>query len=179
MSKTTFIYALCEPASRVVRYIGKSDFPQRRFSNHLSRSARRQSHLGCWLRSILSRGELPSIVILREVPVETWQAEEALYIKAARVLGLNLVNATDGGEGCSGRSPSAETRSKMRAAKLGKKLSAAHCANMSIALKGRTTSPTSLAKLLVSNRGRRHSLVSRQNMSAAKLRRHQVQTVSI
>lgn len=117
--KTTFIYALCEPGTRTVRYIGKANSPPARFKQHLrpSGSIKGQTPLGEWFRSLKERSAIPSLVLLREVLVEEWEIEEAQYIKAARLLGMNLVNSTDGGEGV--QNPAPEIRQKLSARKLG------------------------------------------------------------
>lgn len=170
----TFIYALCEPGTRTVRYIGKANDPERRLKRHLSSSSKRQNHLGCWLRSIGDAA--PNLMILREVPSDTWQEEEARYIRAARALGLNLVNATDGGDGRNGGIPSPETRLKLRTAKLGKKLSSVHRTNMSAALTGRKLSPSHVAKTSAGHRGKQRSLAACANMRTAKLGSRHSQT---
>lgn len=116
--KTTFIYALCEPGTRTVRYIGKADAPEKRLQRHLRyNSIRTETHLGRWLRSLVSSGKIPALIILAEVPRASWQEEEIRYIRSARVLGLNLTNGTGGGEG--GLNPSPETIRHMRESHLG------------------------------------------------------------
>lgn len=99
MSKTTFIYALCEPGTRTVRYIGKSDTPESRLKTHVRVSATRNTHLGHWLTRVLRSKKVPNLVILAKVPKCSWEQEERLYIANARMLGMNLVNTCEGGEG--------------------------------------------------------------------------------
>lgn len=98
-TKTTFIYALCEPGTRTVRYIGKTNNPRKRFKQHLKDSTKVFTHLGNWLRFLVSRSETPELVILREVPFDQWEIAEERYIRLARGCGMSLVNSTDGGEG--------------------------------------------------------------------------------
>jgi hypothetical protein len=97
--RTVFIYALCEPASSVIRYIGKTVDLKRRMREHRkpSRIAYR-THLYCWLRSL---GEVPPrVVVLQEVPESESCAAEKLDIRVARnFLQCDLVNSTDGGDG--------------------------------------------------------------------------------
>lgn len=116
---TTFIYALCEPDSptRTVRYIGKANNPKRRLQNHLSGAKRGiNTHRHAWLRSLIARETVPVIVVLRKVLFSEWQEWERRYIQAARILGMDLTNTTDGGEGVmDGRKHTSETRAKMRA----------------------------------------------------------------
>lgn len=92
------IYALCEPGTRTVRYIGKTRSPQQRLKEHLRISSHLKTHLGNWLRSLA--GEVPNLVTLREVPESEGTAAEIKYIRIAREsLGMDLVNSTDGGDG--------------------------------------------------------------------------------
>jgi len=157
--ETTFIYALCEPGTRTVRYIGKANDPKRRFINHLSDSVKAKTYLGNWLRSLY---EKPSLVILCEVPVDQHQIEEMRYISAARMLGMNLVNSTDGGEGI--HNPSAETRAKMSANVKGEK-------NPTFGKKpwnfGEKTSPETKAKLSAARLGKRPSSETCAKISTA------------
>lgn len=116
---TAFIYALCEPDTRKVRYIGKANNPLKRLSLHLSVSVKLDTHLGHWLSKLRESGRKPILSVLREVPEEIWQEEEIGYIRQARELGMNLVNGNDGGLG--GHNPSPETREKKRIASSGER----------------------------------------------------------
>lgn len=96
---TTFIYALCEPGTRTVKYIGKtSKTAQKRLARHLKESIKLDTHLGFWLRKVVSCGEVPNLIVLREVPGDGSDAE-IRCIRICRRLGIRLVNSTDGGEG--------------------------------------------------------------------------------
>lgn len=173
--KTTFIYALCEPGTRTVRYIGKADKLKKRFQEHLRTSVKYRSHLGNWLRSLISRGEKPSLVSLREVPFTQWAIAEERYIRLARGCGMNLVNETDGGEGMS--NPSPEVLEKLSAARqgeknpmFGKKFTPEHCANISRGLLGKSPPPfttehcENIRKGLL---GKEHTLERRARISVA------------
>lgn len=126
----TFIYALCEPGTRTVRYIGKTRYKTRRYQDHLKVSSKKKSHLGNWLRSLTLP---PEFVILRETESNGCQ-EEIRYIDIARRLRIQLVNATDGGEGIT---MTPETRAKISAAQKGKKLSLETRSRMSISKTGK------------------------------------------
>lgn len=110
MPDTTFIYALCEPGTRIVRYIGKSDNPKKRLGAHVRVSSEFTRHLGRWLKRLARSKQVPNLVILAEVPRRSWESEERRYIAAARMLGMDLVNSTDGGEGVT---MTPETRKKI------------------------------------------------------------------
>lgn len=152
MVKTTFIYALKELApgefqSSTIRYVGKANDPYRRFEEHCW--SRCTSHLGNWVRSLSGRGCSLQLEILDEVPESQWQFWEREYIRVFRVLGFNLVNGTDGGEGIS--NPSSETRGKMSAAKAGKPLTGEHRRNIGLAVLGRKASPSTREKISRAN----------------------------
>lgn len=132
MMETTFIYALCEPDTRTIRYIGKADNPEKRLRAHVKR-AEGPTHKNNWLCSILAASQSPKLVILREVPQTEWQEWEQRYIQAARCLGMDLTNSTDGGE----NPPSVK----------GKKLTPSHRAKISAAHKGKTFSLASRKKM--------------------------------
>lgn len=140
---TTFIYALCEPGTRIIRYIGKSIRPEKRFVEHAKRSSKQNTYLGNWLRAALTRGEIPNMVILREVPGDGGSTAEIKYIRIARdSLGVRLVNGTDGGDGLN--NPPPETREKIAAAQRGLKrgpLSPGHRTKISVQKRGESLVP--------------------------------------
>lgn len=105
MTKTIAIYALCEPGTRTIRYIGKTadKNPIWRFNRHLKHSVRLITHLGRWLRTVISEGKIPNFVLLSTVPFSDGGNEERRFIHYARMLGFRLTNATDGGDGASPR----------------------------------------------------------------------------
>ncbi len=94
-------------------YIGKG-FGKR---SHEFTSGRTSHH-----RNIVAKHGRENIIV--EVMPCRSEAEaflrEQLAIKALRRAGVKLVNITDGGEGCSGRPVSAETRAKIAASNRGK-----------------------------------------------------------
>lgn len=150
---TTFIYALKDPATSEIRYIGKADDPIARFHDHQSLAKRgTKTHLYNWIRSC---DGVPVLEILAEIPKDFWQWFEKTAIFEGRDSGFNLTNGTDGGDGLS--NPSEECRAKlsfiMSARRKGKSLSKEHRAKLSFALKGRQFSDS-----------------HRANMSAAKMR---------
>lgn len=161
MSKTTFIYALCEPGTRKVRYIGKSKHPRQRLTEHLLESATHKTHLGNWLRS-LGRKK-PNLVVLSEVDAIIGNAEEIRYIAAARgSLGMALVNGTDGGDGLT--NPSPETREKLRRAITPER--AAFLGNLN---RGRKLSRAERTRISEKNLGRK--LTPEQRKAGAEARR--------
>lgn len=112
--KTTFIYALCEPGTRTVRYIGKTNDVARRLKEHL-KPKQKKTYLGNLLRSLRVLGTFPEMIIFREVEGDGSDAE-IRYIQRARGFGMRLTNSTDGGEGVT---MTPEIRAKIGASHLG------------------------------------------------------------
>lgn len=100
MTITTFIYALKEPDTGEIRYIGKSDDIKERLRLHISEAVfcKSRSHKVHWIRKLVTGKKEPLIEILDEVPVEHWQQWEVAYIEFFREQGCNLVNGTPGGD---------------------------------------------------------------------------------
>lgn len=184
---TVFIYALCEPGTRTVRYIGYSNNPKKRLRTHKCRS----TPAGSWLRGLT---EKPNLVILSEVPAESRKSEEVRYITNARMLGMNLLNVNEGGGGVVthtpearakigeasrgsrnpnfGVSPSVETRGKMRLARIGQHLSEETKSKISVkisALKKGVKLPSEhCANIGRSKLGMLHSEDTKSRMSRAQ-----------
>lgn len=190
--EATFIYSLSDPDTKKVRYIGKSNEPERRFLRHLKDAHKKTSHKACWIFSLQERGKRPVLAILREVPSDDWQLWETEYISVFRECGDDLTNIADGGEGPSseickkisaagvgnsyakGFKHSAETRAKISAGlqgniyRRGKKLSPEHRQKLIASNLGRVRSPETCLKISVSNLGKPKSEETRKKMSAAK-----------
>lgn len=101
MTKTTFIYALKEPDTGEIRYIGKANDPEYRFRKHLNRASVGKYYSSYWINSLLKRSLQPTLEILDEVPYEFWPQWEVAYIEFFRESGCKLVNLGFGGEGVS------------------------------------------------------------------------------
>ena len=122
MRKTIFIYALTDPETGFVRYIGKSVSPKRRFRAHLSDKSR--TYRTNWICGLATRGLSPNLVILEEVHVAEGSSTEIQWI--AHFGHVGLVNGTNGGDGAgignqiwSGRRHSEESKHKMSLAQKG------------------------------------------------------------
>lgn len=110
----TFIYALAEPGGGV-RYIGKtSQTLVKRLRSHINEArCGLQTHKCKWIRSLLTDGLSPTIVLIEECEGDGC-IQEIAHIAKARDKGLRLTNATSGGEHFH-HGP--ETIEKIRAAK--------------------------------------------------------------
>lgn len=165
---TTFIYALNDPKTGLTRYIGKANSPKTRLGNHLSRcrSPHERCHRSSWIQSLLTEGLEPILEIVKEVPVTDWRYWEKTYIHWYKTLGFDLVNGTEGGDGCPGAVRSPETRqrisdaNKRRSPEMRKKISDA----ITAAQKGRILSPAWRQKISEGLRGHAVSFETRQKL---------------
>ncbi len=110
------IYGLRDPYTQEIRYVGKSSSGLKRPKAHFTPSGRRaRTYCARWLRSLKRQ---PDIVVLQVVALrdELANAERAWIAIGRAALGNRLTNLTIGGEGCTGRAVSAETRAKLRVA---------------------------------------------------------------
>lgn len=98
--KTTFIYALSDPDTNEIRYIGKANNIKYRLWSHLHEAKRDLRNLRkCnWIKSLMSKGKRPIISVVEEVPFEHWVEREIYWIAEFKARGCNLINMTDGGE---------------------------------------------------------------------------------
>lgn len=115
------VYALKDPRTQEIRYIGKSSIGLERPKKHKNISElKKKTHKSNWINSLISLGLMYEITILEEcISEEHVMRQEMYWIKFHRELGTDLTNLTDGGEGNSGWNPSEEVRQNMsEAAKL-------------------------------------------------------------
>jgi hypothetical protein len=95
-----YIYALVDPGTGQVRYIGKANDVAKRLKAHL-RAARKGSKTYCarWLSGLLQEGRDPVVEILEEVAAEGWIEAERRWIAHYTDAAAPLTNLTAGGDG--------------------------------------------------------------------------------
>lgn len=148
------IYALCDPGSGEIRYVGRTiDLPQRLRRHRKAVRAGSRTHVHNWMRSVGA----PLVGVLARAPEADLNERERAWIASLRRGGARLCNGTDGGEGTAGHRHSAETRAKMSRTRKGRAHSAEHRAVLDAALRGRVQSPETRAKIASTLRGRRLS----------------------
>lgn len=98
--KTKFIYCLICPKTNVIKYIGKSKNPIKRFRSHLSKNNLLEStKKNNWLVSLLRENLIPIMEIIDEVSEKEIDYWERFYIQLFRSWGFELLNGTEGGDG--------------------------------------------------------------------------------
>lgn len=90
------IYALCDPRTGEVRYIGKANDSIKRYESHM-REKRRAYPVYAWRDKLASIGLKPELKILERC-CEDWRASEIALIAKYREAGARLLNVADGGD---------------------------------------------------------------------------------
>lgn len=149
-----FIYALVDPKTWDVRYVGKTNNPSVRLRDHCK--CREQYHKDRWIRSLLAHRLKPGMVILSRIDDESdWQFWEKFWIN---IFKPQLTNLAPGGEGGGrlGAHLSAETKAKISASKMGRPIGP---------FSDETRRRMSLARM---GKGHRHTDESKKKMSLAR-----------
>jgi len=132
----TYIYCLSDPNGDV-KYVGKSDNPNRRYKEHLNRAKYKRYYKDRWVNSLLESSQKPEMIILDYVPYSDFEFWEDFYIYIFKIWGCKLTNTAPGGGGGNfgaeinkkisdklrGRVFSNEWRENIRKARLGTKAS--------------------------------------------------------
>ena len=94
--KNTFIYALIESGSDVIKYVGKSNHPKRRVQQHICDSINRKTPKDYWIQSVLKKSKKIDFIILEEVKYEHWPEREVYWIELYKE---QIKNCCEGGSG--------------------------------------------------------------------------------
>jgi hypothetical protein len=97
-----YIYALRDPITNLIRYIGKTKDFKKRLQSHISgaRNLEKSHRCARWIREIVAQGAKPTMVVLHSMPDDgDWQAAEKKHIAEYLALGHQLTNTTIGGNG--------------------------------------------------------------------------------
>ena len=150
MASLYLIYALCDPQTEEIRYVGKSCSGLHRPRRHTSPcELKAHTHKNHWVLSLVEKGLRSLIRILEEFPTAYLLPEaEQKWIEDLKKSGASLTNATNGGIGMLGYCPSEETRKKLSAGK-----------------KGWKAPPETLRRMAEAARGKRWSMEARERMS--------------
>lgn len=146
---SVFIYALVDPRSFEIRYIGKTVSPPRRLLSHIYNAKYQRFHNERWVYSLVTQDMKPVMEILEVVTTDEADEKECWWIAYAKQLGIQLTNSTSGGEGTRNFTP--ELRSR-----IGKTLRQKYIDN-----------PELRKVVSERNRGKKHSAESRKKRSQA------------
>jgi len=139
------VYALIDPRSHQLRYIGKALDVRQRDRNHFKQAKWERSRKAAWMRELRAAGLRPDLIVIEECTPAESAAREKYWIARALWRGIPLLNMKHGGQGRINTSE--ETRKKISDAVKGKghgpEWRAAHAA----ALRGRKASDETKAKM--------------------------------
>lgn len=99
--KTASIYALADPDTGAMRYVGKTHLdPRKRLDLHMT-SARKGNATpnATWIRSLLDRGKRPRLIVLETVAYGDWPEAERRWTRQLRCDGADLLNVKSAGGG--------------------------------------------------------------------------------
>ena len=113
-----YIYSLCDPTTKEIRYVGKTNNIKYRYNCHIS--SKLKTHCSNWIQSLKSKNLLPKMELLDECNENNWIQLEQYWISQCKTWGFNLTNHTIGGEGLCGIKPSDYTRDLMSKNRVGK-----------------------------------------------------------
>jgi hypothetical protein len=148
MAKTPLIYALCDPRTEAVRYIGQSENGLVRARKH-ARQARcgERGHKANWIRQLQTLGLDYIIVIVEQTTIDRLDDRERHWIKYYRAQG-HLLNVLDGGSNLrelppgyiseKARARQAALPPEVRRARAENGLRVAHAANAALSQEERT-----------------------------------------
>lgn len=97
----TYIYILQDPRNNLVKYVGKSNNPRRRYTSHLVYTPKNKSHCHRWIQSLKKKGLKPIMTVIDEITGD-WEWLEQYWIEQFKHWGFVLTNHTKGGEGVYG-----------------------------------------------------------------------------
>lgn len=94
----THIYAIVDPLTRSIRYVGKANNVRKRLVNHLKGNKRNTKKLR-WFSSLKDSGYMPEIEIIETCDLSEWEERERFWIAELKKLGFDLLNGNSGGSG--------------------------------------------------------------------------------
>lgn len=115
------VYALIDPRTRLIHYVGKSVKGIKRAKQHVTEASRRDRPsvrpVCLWIKELQAAGLMYDVIVLDTHNSATQlSVVERWWIAYGRASGWPLTNATDGGEGTFGWTLSAKGRASVAAA---------------------------------------------------------------
>lgn len=98
--KVTTIYALVDPNTNQVRYVGKTTNrnPHYRLTQHLNWRLSPTNPKSQWIKNLEMQGKRPGFMILEQTTDEDWETIERKWIHYYRDRESPLLNVLDGGQ---------------------------------------------------------------------------------
>ncbi len=109
----TYIYALIDPDTNKIRYIGKSNNPTKRLYDHIHSCNLTNTHKNNWIKSLLEEDKKPIVKVLEEVDMDDWQFYEKYWINKLKK-NNPLTNLDTGGMGLSKHTYNTKELMKLR-----------------------------------------------------------------
>jgi len=172
------IYALVDPRTNEIRYVGYTSDQVERLMEHQRPSALKgNTYKNKWIKSLLKEGVIPQLIVIsyHESANLLPQAEIAA-IKYHREIGCKLTNGTDGGDGgatMTGKTMSIEARAKISKFNQGHVVSIETRKKLSIAKLGVKNSPEANAKISKAHKGL-HKSTEKHKAATAESNRNRV-----
>lgn len=170
-----YFYALCDPKTKAIRYIGYTKNPVQRLKQHI-KYCKGTSHRSRWISKLLSQGLVPhmEIFFLNKKEFKSWEEAERTIINICRSEGFRLTNTSDGGMGGSGGpGPTRPDHiEKLRQAQIRNWEDPTYRERHIKSLTGRRLSPESIAKRSETVRGSKRSPKTRKRISEGIKRAH-------
>jgi len=92
-----YIYALRDPNTNEVRYIGKANNVESRFRQHIQNKDKVNRHKHSWIDNLKRAGLQPDLLVLEITDDKHWEDRERYWIKFGMDCGWSLTNISSGG----------------------------------------------------------------------------------
>jgi hypothetical protein len=93
------IYGLIDPRTDILRYVGQTKSPKKRYWRHCHPAKNQRTHRDNWIRSLLGQGLTPTFIELARAPTrDEANTAESFWISSLRASGGLLLNLEDGGK---------------------------------------------------------------------------------
>lgn len=156
-AKNIKIYVLRDPTDYSIRYLGKTKCSLRkRLLEHLKYNGK--DHRSFWIQSLLNKDLEPIIEQVDLCYEAEWREKERRWIRQCKLMGFDLTNGTEGGDGCSGWRHTEESKANLSKALKGRVFTEEWKTKISKKAKERCNNPEFKAKLSIARKGKKPNL---------------------